>query len=151
MDWCCARISGVSGFLTVFPVLRRVQLFLACIYFIIMRVHSCVVIYHAICNMWYRIPVLAMLYLILILAMLYVICDTGYQYLPCYIWYWYLPCYMWYVIPDTSTCHAIFVIWYLTPVFALLYLTHDIWYRHLPCYSWYMIYNTCTCHAILDT
>jgi len=51
--------------------------------------------------------------------------------------------------PDN--CHAIFNTWYLTPVLAMIYLTHDIWHRYLPCYTWHLIYDTGTCHAIFDT
>ena len=81
------------------------------------------------------------------------------------------------MIPDTDTCHAIFNIWYPTPVLAMLYLTLDIRHRYLPCYTWHMyptpvlamlyltlgtrhrylpcytwhlVSDTSTCHAIPD-
>ena len=78
----------------------------------------------------------------------------------------------------TGTCHAILHTWYMTPVLAMLYLTHDtrhwylscyiwpmisdtgtchaipdpdIWHWYLPCYTWHLIYDIGTCRAILDT
>ena len=42
----------------------------------------------------------------------------------------------------TDTCHAIFDIWYLTPVLAMLYLTHDTRHRYLPCYIYRLLPNT---------
>jgi len=51
--------------------------------------------------------------------------------------------------PDN--CHAILNTWYLTPVLAMLYLTHDTWRRYLPCYIWHMVSDTDTCHAIFNT
>ena len=44
------------------------------------------------------------------------------------------------MIPDIGTCHAIFDIWYLTPVLAMLYLTHDTRHWYLTCYTY-------TCYA----
>jgi len=65
---------------------------------------------------------------------------------------------MLYLIPDprhlisnTGTCHAILITWYLTPVFAMLYLSLDIRHRYLPCYTYHLISDTGTYHAILIT
>ena len=104
---------------------------------------------HTILNTWYRYLHRHMIYNT----------DTCHAIPDPDIWHRYLPCYIWHMIPNTDTCHAIFDTWYLTPVLAMLYLTHDIWHRYLLCYTWpwYMtpvlamlnltlIYNTGTCH-----
>jgi len=52
----------------------------------------------------------------------------------------YLPCYIWHMIPDTSTCHAILIIWYLIPVLAMLYLLliSDTGAWHATLITWYL-------------
>jgi len=44
-------------------------------------------------------------------------------------------------------------IWHMisAPVLVMLYLILDIWHQYLPCYIWHMISDTSTCHAIFDT
>ena len=64
-------------------------------------------------------------------------CCIWHRYLSCYIWY--LPCYMWYVTPDTDTCHAIYDMWYPTPVLVLLHLSLDIRHWFLICHTWHLL------------
>ena len=108
-------------------------------------------------DIWYRyLPYYTITwYLTPVLAMLYLTHDTQHRYFPCYIWPMipntgYLSCYTWHLISDNGTCHAIFDIWYLKLVLAMLYLTLDIRHRYLPCYTWHMLPDTGTCHAIFD-
>jgi len=70
--------------------------------------------------------------------------------------YCYMLCYYRYM-PSHYHCNFYYMIhryifnsWYLTLVFAMLYLTHDTGHRYLPCYIWHMIPDTGTCHAIFD-
>ena len=85
-----------------------------------------------------HISYLTLTYVYLILGLLYLTYNTRHRYLPCYIWH---------MIPDTGTCQAILIIWYLTSVLAMLVTWYR--YRYMPCYTYYLISDTSTCHAIL--
>ena len=51
----------------------------------------------------------------------------------------------WYLTPLL----AMLITWYLTPVLVMLYLSLNIWHRYLSCYTYHLISDTGTCHAIL--
>jgi len=102
------------------------------------------------CDSHQHISYLTLTYIHLILGLLYLTHD---------IWQRYLSCYTYHMISNTDTYHAILIIWYLTPILAMLYLTLDIGHRVLVMLyltpdiitldTWHAITRTSTLDLIL--